>query len=435
MEAVESLVRYFATSQPDEMARQLEGFESKEAAKVLDRLPTESGAAVLNRLNPAFASELLAWVTPAAAAGFLKHVPLKAASNVLLGADAKVRESVLAALPETRAGRLREQMAYAPETAGGIMIPRVLSLSIDLNVQEAITAVRKAPEESVYYLYVTDREGRLEGVLSMRKLLLAGPKEPVRDLLHREVVSVPVHMDREEVARIMDQKGFVALPVVDADGRLLGVVTHEEALDTVREEAFEDLQRMAGAGGDERALSPLGLVIRKRLPWLTLNLGTAFLGSAVVGLFEGVIAQMTALAVLMPVVSAVSGNTGVQALSVIIRGLAVREIAPGNRRRVLFKEALGGACNGAWVAIMAGLVAWAWFGRPGLGLVIGAAMILSMVAASLLGAAVPLVLRALGRDPAQSSSIFVTTLTDVIGFGSFLGLAGTLLDLTGEMSS
>jgi magnesium transporter len=433
MEALDSLVRHFAASQPEEMARRLEGFESLEVAKVLEKLPAESGAAVLARLSPALASEAVARLDPSASARFLKEMPVKLASNILRGADPNVRAAVLEKLPEGRAGRLREQMTYAPETAGGIMVPRVLSLSIDLTVQEAITAVRKAPEESVYYLYVTDREGRLEGVLSMRKLLLAGPREPVRDLLHRDVVSVPAHTDREEVARVMDQKGFVALPVIDAEGRLLGVVSHEEALDTVRDEAFEDLQRMAGAGGDERALSPVHVVIRKRLPWLTLNLGTAFLAAVVVGLFEDVIARLTAVAVLMPVVSAVSGNTGVQALSVIMRGLAVREIGAGNRWRVLLKEALAGVCNGAWVALLAGLVAWAWFGRPGLGLVIGTAMILNMVAANLLGAAIPLILRALGRDPAQSSSIFLTTLTDVVGFGSFLGMAGILLRLTGEI--
>jgi magnesium transporter len=341
------------------------------------------------------------------------------------------RGRLIAALPGGAADRLRQQMSYAPETAGAMMTPQVFSLSIDLTVQGAIAVLRRAPEETIYYLYVTDRDGKLAGVVSMRRLLLAGPREAIEGLVHRDVVTIPAHLDREEVARIMDQKGFLALPVVGPDGRLLGVVSHEQALNTIREEAFEDLQRMSGAGGDERALSPLPTVLRKRLPWLTLNLASAFAAAAVVGLFEGIIRQVTALAILMPVVSAVSGNAGIQALSVVMRGLALREIAPGNRWRVVAKEVLSGLCSGLWIALLAGSVAWIWLGVPELGLVIASAMVLNLAAASFLGATIPLALRALGRDPAQSSSIFLTTMTDVVGLGSFLGLASLLVRYAG----
>jgi magnesium transporter len=229
------------------------------------------------------------------------------------------------------------------------------------------------------------------------------------------------------VATLMRQGRFIALPVVDADGRLLGVIRHEQALATAQQEAFEDLQRLVGAGADERALSPVSVVVRKRLPWLYVNLLTAFVASAVVGLFEHTLARMSALAVLLPIVSGQGGNSGSQTLAVVIRGLALREILPGAVRRVLVKEVMAAAVNGTCVAAITGGAVYMWSGDLRLALVIGLAMIVNMLIAGLAGAAIPLVLRALKRDPAQSSSIFLTTVTDVVGFGAFLGLATALL--------
>ena len=426
-ESLEALVRYFADAHPEEMARRLEGLDLRDAAKILETLSGIQGAEVLGRLNPAVGAQILARLKPETASRLLGRVPLRVATALLLPMDPEGRGSVLRSLPEGDARRLQEQLAYAPETAGSMMTPRVLSLSVDLTVQEAISTLRKAPQETIYYLYVTDRERKLVGVLSTRRLLFAGPREPIESILQRDLVTVPAHLDREEVTRIMDQKGFYALPVVDPAGRLLGVISHDKVLDAAREEAFEDMQKMSGAGGDERALSPVPLVVRKRLPWLTLNLGSAFLAAIVVGFFQGVIREVTALAVLMPVVSAVSGNAGIQALSVVMRGLALREIAPGNRLRVVLKEALAGLSSALGIGLLAGAVAWGWMGNPGLGLVMAAATVVNVVAATVLGASIPLLLRTLGRDPAQSSSIFLTTLTDIIGFGSFLGLAALLL--------
>ncbi len=427
MKAIDQMLRAFAEAHPESVARQLEGSARGGAAKILEGLPAGSAVRVLAHLNPSVASGLVDVMDSSRALEVLRSAPRGTTSAILLQMPPERREALLQGLPEAESRRLKDQMLYAPDTAGGMMVPDVLSFSIDLTVQEVISALRKAPPERVHYLYVTDREGKLVGVLGMRELLLAGPREPIRTLVHPEIVSLPVFLDREKVAEVMDRRRFASLPVVDAAGRLLGVVRQEAVTQAVQEEAFEDLQKMAGAGGDERALSPVSSVVRKRFPWLGLNLGTAFAGAIVVGLFEGVIAQVTALAILMPVVSAVSGNTGMQALSVIMRGLALREIAPGNARRVVLKEILAGVLNGLGISILAGGVAWAWFGRPGLALVIALAMTLSMVAAAMLGAAIPLVLKALGRDPAQSSSIFLTTLTDIVGFGSFLGLGGLFM--------
>ena len=311
------------------------------------------------------------------------------------------------------------------------MEPRVASLSVDLTVQQAVSRIRKTPREVLHYLYVTDRESKLIGVVNMRDMLLAAPRDLLEPLVRRNVVFVPETTPREEVINLMRERGFLALPVVDFEGRLIGVVTHSEALQAGQLEAFENLQKIVGAGADERALSPVSTVVRSRLPWLYVNLLTAFMAAAVVGLFEGIIAKMAALAVLLPVVAGQGGNTGSQSLAVVMRGLALREIIPGTKRRVISKEALAGLINGVAVAVVTALAVFGWRmvkaeslqSSLGLALVIGLSMTVNMVAAAFSGAGIPLILRALGRDPAQSAAIFLTTVTDIVGFASFLGCA------------
>jgi magnesium transporter len=217
--------------------------------------------------------------------------------------------------------------------------------------------------------------------------------------------------------------------VVDAEGRLVGVIRHDAALRAVQQGAFENMQKMVGAGSDERALSPVATVVKRRLPWLFINLLTAFLASAVVGLFEGTIQKVTALAILLPIVSGQGGNTGAQALAVVMRGIALREIIGGTARRVIVKETLAGLFNGVAIAVITALAVWFWSHNLGLCVVIGLAMIVNMAAAGMSGAAIPLLLKALKRDPAQSSSIFLTTVTDIVGFAAFLGFAVLFMSL------
>ena len=228
---------------------------------------------------------------------------------------------------------------------------------------------------------------------------------------------------REEVVEMLTKTNTTLLPVLDLDGQLLGVIRQEALIQAVQEEATAGVQTMVGVSKDERALSSPLFAVRKRLPWLNINLLTAFLAAAVVGLFESTIAQFTALAVLLPVVAGQSGNTGAQALAVTMRGLALREIRLSNGRRVLLKEASVGALNGLAVAAVTALGVFVWSRSLGLTFVIGLAMVLSMVIAGIAGAAIPLVLSAVGQDPAQSGSIILTTVTDIAGFLSFLGLA------------
>jgi magnesium transporter len=263
----------------------------------------------------------------------------------------------------------------------------------------------------------------------MRELLLASPRDPIEPMVRRDVVTIPATLHRDEITTLIQRRRFIALPVVDSEGYLLGVVKPDEILGAMQEGAFGDLQKMVGAGGDERALSPVSVVVRKRLPWLYVNLATAFVAAAVVGLFEGTIEKVTALAVLLPVVAGQGGNTGAQSLAVVMRGIALRELVPGTTRRLLLKESFGALINGVAIAIGTGAAVLLWDGRLGLVLIISLAMVVNMAAAGLSGAAIPLVLQALGRDPAQSSSIFLTTVTDVVGFAAFLGFAVLFMPL------
>lgn len=430
-EALESLVRSFVTQHPEGAARSLESLAPADAGEILRRLPPRSVGAVLERLAAEPAGAILDEIGVEGSRELIDHLPPRHAAAILHHVDESLRAATLSGLPAQRARQIRNLLVYPSSSAGGMMEPHVTSIAIDLTVGDAIAAIRRAPRQTLYYLYVTDREGRLAGVLNMRELLLAQSSDAVATMVIRDVVSVPATMDREELAALMRERRFIALPVVDQDGRLLGIVKHDEVLDAVQEEAFGDLQKMSGAGEDERALSPVPVVVKKRLPWLLVNLATAFLASAVIGLFEGVIERVTALAVLLPIVAGQGGNTGAQSLAVVIRGIALRELVSGTSRRVILKEALAATLNGVAIAVATGFAVYLWDGRIGLVLVIGLAMIVNMAAAGLAGAGIPLLLRAAGRDPAQSASIFLTTVTDIVGFSAFLGFAVLFMPLIG----
>jgi magnesium transporter len=423
------LARALAESSPEGAARTLERLDAAAAAGVLAALPADLAARVVRGFAPHSAAAILGKLTPEQTRSLLEAMTPRQAVEVLHHVDPERREVMVQGLPEEAAKSLRQLLSYPAETAAGMMEPQVVSIPDDVTVQEAISLIRRAPRQSVHYLYVTDRERKLVGILGTRDLLLASPRDAVKSIMMPDVAHVPATMDREEVANLMRVKRYVALPVIDGEGHLLGVVRHDEVLEAAQDEAFEDLQKMVGAGGDERALAPPGVAVRKRLPWLVVNLATAFLASAVIALFESALAQVAALAVLMPIVAGQGGNTGAQALAVTIRGLALREFGAGLPWRVLFKELAAGFVNGTAVAALTSGAVWLWQGSAGLALVIGLSMLVTMTIASLSGAGIPLLLHALKFDPAQSSSIFMTTVTDVVGFASFLGLALLLMKL------
>jgi magnesium transporter len=307
------------------------------------------------------------------------------------------------------------------------MNPHVFALSEDMTVGEAITELQSNRDvEMVFYLYVVDERRHLVGVVSLRRLLLVSPETPLKRIMASDLMSARVDMDQEEVARQVAAYNLLAIPVVDEENKLVGIITVDDVIDVIKDEATEDIYRLAGVAGDERAFTPARDSIRKRLPWLGVNLATAFVASGVVALFAGtgsIIDRLPFLAALMPIVAGMGGNAGTQTLTVIVRGIALGELTWSNSRKALLKEVLVGVGNGIALGMVAALVVWLTKGNPMLGVVLGLAMIINMFVAALAGTLVPLGLRAANVDPALASSVFITTMTDVFGFLSFLGLA------------
>jgi magnesium transporter len=275
----------------------------------------------------------------------------------------------------------------------------------------------------VFYLYVVDARRHLVGVTSLRRLLLVAPETPLKRIMTPDLISVRVETDQEEVARLVASYNLLAVPVVDEENKLEGIITVDDVIDVIKDEATEDIYRLAGVSGDERVATPALEAFRNRLPWLAVNLATAFVAASVVALFEGTISRVTALAVFMPIVAGMGGNAAMQTLTVIVRGLALGELSWGNARKALVKEIAIGLGSGVTLGTAGALVAWATYGQPMIGLVLAMAMVCNMLVATVAGTLVPLGLKALKIDPALASSVFITTFTDVVGFASFLGFA------------
>lgn len=318
----------------------------------------------------------------------------------------------------------------APEL-GELLYAPALSFPKHATAQQVIDALRmmRPGDESVYYLFVTGEEDRLVGVVSLRQVVTAAPTTRLDSMMSREVVTLPYAMPPEEQAHILGDSGFLALPVVDEAGRLVGSLDATELLSAVEDEATEDMYHLAGVAADEELERPLARAARDRVFWLMINMATAFLAAAVVSRFQSVIAQAAVLAAFMPVVAGQGGNAGTQTLTFIVRSLALGEVSFHNARRTFLRELFIGVCNGLTIGLLVGVIGWLWQGSVGLGVVIGVAMLGNLIMASLAGVLVPLSLKALRIDPALASSIFVTTVTDVCGFALFLGLGATALSM------
>jgi magnesium transporter len=421
--AIKLLQRDLVENYPDDAVRLLERLPPAEAAIVLSRQPISVTVPVWERLAPDIAIRMIDALPEAQVAEVLRHVDPSRAAAMLSIHDPEAREQYLARLPQAQADELRAILVYPADSAGALMDPRVLLLRSDTTVQEALTRIRALRRRGVRMLFVVDAYNRLEGQVDIQDIATARAATRLEEIQRPVRAVVNAIAPREDVVDILERYRLTDLPVIDAEERLVGVVRYRNLVAAAEDEATVAMQTMVGVSRDERALSKVSFAVRKRLPWLHINLATAFLAAAVVGLFETTIAKYTALAVLLPVVAGQSGNTGAQALAVTMRGLALREIRTRHWPRVVFKEMSAGFWNGAAVAVTTSLGVWIWSGSTGLAGVIGVSMILSMVIAGIFGAAIPLVLTAIGQDPAQSSSIVLTTITDVAGFFSFLGIA------------
>lgn len=321
----------------------------------------------------------------------------------------------------------QEREPYPPDSAGEIMTARVTALPRDFTIEKSVAELRRIHEESGHmnYVYVLDEQRRLVGVLSMRDLILAPPGSLLGNIMIPGVKSVPATMDQEEVARQMRASHFLALPVVDADQRLCGQITLDDVVNVIQEEATEDVQRMFGAGAEERLNSSWQFSFSKRIWWLQVNLATALLAALVIAMFGGILSRLSVLAIFIPVVSSMGSNAGAQAMSVVIRGITQGRTDRKLLRHVLAREAIVGVLSGVVIGITATIIAMMWQFHHGLvlGAVVGAAIVITQTLACVSGAAIPFVMRRLGFDPAQSATIFATTITDVAGFASLLGLA------------
>ncbi|MFZ0468860.1 MAG: magnesium transporter [Thiogranum sp.] len=424
-----ALADSFIDNFPQEATEVLEAAPVEEIAQLLRMQTAERGAHILARISTALATSVLKQLKADQASRILAAMDPIGAALLLRSLDQQTRDAMLAKLEPQLARELDELMSYPEGTAGRLMQPRAPSMPAHRTARQALAKLRRFTSRDAAVLVVTDDDGKLVGLANLADVVRADPASQLANIVQAAPVRVDALTTREEIIDLFSRYRLQVLPVVDLDNRLLGVIHQSSVIQAAQEEAAADMQAMVGASRDERALSSPIFAMRKRLPWLNINLVTAFLAAAVVGLFENTIAQFTALAVLLPVVAGQSGNTGAQALAVIMRGLALREIRVRHWQRVIVKEVLAGVLNGTAIAIVTGLGVLVWSRSAGLALVIAVAMVISMALAGLAGAAIPLILTRLRQDPAQSASIILTTVTDVVGFFSFLGLATLLSQL------
>ncbi len=415
----------FFIEHPEEAGQLLESFDTEDIVRLLANSKPLNIAELLSAMNPAVAADTLRALPDEIGMEVLQAFSPGDIANLLLRLDKNRRKSLLRRLPGPLAKEIRLFMEYPSDSVGSLMDVRAFALPEDLTVEEAISQVRARAPKDLHDIYVTDRHRHLVGKLSVRDLLLLDPDERLQSVMRRDVTHIHPMEDREQIIELFTAQRFMTIPVVDLDERLLGVIKNEDIIKASQEDATADLQTMVGASRDERALSPVLFSVRKRLGWLQVNLVTAFLAAFVVGMFEDVIAKFTALAILLPVVAGQSGNTGAQSLAVVMRGLALRDIRPAQWLRVTGKEVGVALLNGIAIAATTSAAVYLWSRSPGLTMVIGVSMVTSMCIAGLFGAVIPIVLKSLNQDPAQSSSIILTTVTDIVGFFSFLGLATT----------
>ena len=425
--ASKALIQEFFHAYPAEAAEALADVPVRDALQSLAEATDTGAAAAFERLDPDHAVRIVDAMDPSLFRRLWSAMDADVGAALLARTDAGERETRLAELSPELAAEMRELMSYPLGSAGSLMDPEVTVFSEAETAHAALDRIRSFPERRVHDLCVVGSDGRLAAVVPLQEVAVAQPDVRLRRLATHPPVQVQAMSSRAEVVDLLEAHKLASLPVVSFDGRLRGIIRHDALVDAAQREISDDMKTLVGAGKDEHALSKLSLAVRKRLPWLQINLGTAFLAAAVVAVFEDTIARFTALAVLLPVVAGQSGNTGAQAMAVTMRGLALREFRPRGWFPVARKELLAGLINGLAVAVTACAAAYLFYGTMTLPLILGPAMVFSMTMAGLTGALIPIILTALGKDPAQSSSIVLTTVTDVLGFLSFLGLAFLLM--------
>jgi magnesium transporter len=403
----------------------LEALQPEQRPRLVELLGLHFDFAALTEVDDSVRDEILEELPPATVAEGVRDLESDDAVAILAGLEHEDRAEILDQLPSPERVALTRSLEYPDESAGRRMQTDFIVVPSTWNVGRAIDHMRETEDlpDRFYELYVVDADGRFRGAVPLDRLLRSKRPVPVVELMEGDRPRVRADQDQEEVARLFQRYNWVAAPVVDAGDRLVGVITFDDVADVIEEEAEEDIKALGGVSYDEELSDSVWTIVRGRFNWLLVNLGTAFVASVVIGLFEEQLQKMVALAVLAPIVASQGGNASTQTMTVAVRALATRDLSDANARRVIAREALVGLLNGMAFAVITGLLAYFWFEVPGLGIVIGLAMICNLVAAALGGILIPLGLNRLRFDPAVASSPFVTTVTDVVGFFSFLGIA------------
>ena len=403
----------------EEATEWIRSFDPNFAAEALESLDPWQSYSIFRELSLDLKVELLERMSPDDSVDLLQEIP------------EEERETLLSRLRELTRQRLESLLKYPEDTAGGTMSPRAISLPETMKVKRAIDELRQKEKEleEINYVYVTNDEGKLTGVLPLRDIAFREPDLRLKEVMNTDVKTISPELDRERVARIFDKFDYLALPVVNEGGYLLGVITFDDVIDVLRQEDTEDMLEMVGISGakEESVWTPWNVSMKHRLPWLVVNLATALLAAIVVSIFEETVARYAVLAVFMPVIAGQGGNSGSQTVSLLVRGIALGEIGTGQGARALTKEAALGLLHGISIGILVGVIAFFWQGSLEIALIVGVSMVLSMVVAGISGVVIPLGLRKVGLDPALSANIWMTTVTDVAGFFFLLGLASWLL--------
>ncbi len=399
--------------------------EPEDRVSLVELTGADFDFSALNEVDDSVREEILEELEPETVAEGVRELESDDAVELLESLDEEDQEEILEKLPPLERDALERSLLYPENSAGRRMQTEFIAVPPDWTVGQAIDYMRDTPDlpDRFYEIYAVDKARHWQGAVSLDALLRSRRPVPLVDLIDEDRRRVSVLDDQEEVARLFGKYNLVAAPVVDTTDRLVGVITIDDVVDVIEEEADEDLKALGGVTSHEELSDSVWTIAKGRFNWLLVNLATAFLASSVLGFFEGQLEKMVALAVLAPIVASQGGNAATQTMTVAVRALATRELGSNNAFRVVMREGLVGLVNGLAFAVITGIAAVAWFKIPALGVVIGLAIICNLVAGALGGILIPMVLERVRADPAVASGTFVTTITDVVGFFSFLGIA------------
>ncbi|MDR3601916.1 MAG: magnesium transporter [Desulfosporosinus sp.] len=436
----ESLKKLLLDSKRNELQQYLEDLHPADILEVLrdrdlnkleimEKLPTRLLADVFEEMEEEEKEDFLNLFPEPAQYGIVNEMTSDEIADLLSNFEPKRITRFLANIGKEAAEDVKELLTYEDDTAGGLMASEFVAINETMNVKETLKYLQIAvlDVESAYYLYVLDKDDILKGIVSLRELVISTFDTKIEDIMHENVKSVPLEMDQEEVAALFEKYGFQAMPVTDEKGKMRGIITVDDIIEVVREEATEDILRLAGVNEGEVIDGSTFASVKSRLPWLSVNLVTAILAGATVGLFSDTIDKVVILAAFNPIIAGMGGNAGTQSLTLIVRGIALGEFTKENAKKVFRKELLVGLVNGLAIGALIAVIGMLWSHKPVFGIVVGVSMLANMCLATIVGYLVPVALKKLKIDPALASAVFVTTFTDVCGFFFFLGLATLLL--------